>query len=39
MKESAAARFDAILDSFGEADPERVRLQEELMSGLLGSDE
>ena len=35
MKEATAARFGHILDAFGEADPERVKAQEELMSGLL----
>ncbi|MGI9327377.1 MAG: SDR family NAD(P)-dependent oxidoreductase [Pseudomonadales bacterium] len=35
MKEATAARFGHILDAFGEADPERLKLQEELMAGLL----
>ncbi len=35
MKEATAARFKHILDAFGEADPERLKLQQELMSGLL----
>jgi len=35
MKEATAARFAHILDAFGEADPERVKAQEELMGALL----
>jgi len=35
FKEATAARFKHILDAFGEADPERVKAQEELMSGLI----
>lgn len=35
FKEATAARFEHILDAFGEADPERVRAQQELMSGLI----
>lgn len=35
LKGSAEARVQAILDAFGEADPERVRAQETFMSSLL----
>lgn len=35
MKEATATRFGHILDAFGEADPARVKAQEELMSGLI----
>ncbi len=35
FKDATAARFNHILDAFGEADPERVKAQEELMSGLI----
>lgn len=35
MKEATAARFRHILDAFGEADPERVKAQEEFMSQLM----
>ena len=37
MKEATATRFAHILEAFGEADPERVKAQEELMAGLLPS--
>lgn len=35
FKEATAARFSHILDAFGEADPERLKAQQELMSGLI----
>ncbi len=35
FKEATAARFEHILSAFGEADPARVKAQEELMSGLI----
>ncbi len=35
FKAATAARFSHILEAFGEADPERVKAQQELMSGLI----
>ncbi len=35
LKASAEARVQAILEAFGEADPERVRAQEEFLASLL----
>lgn len=35
MKEATAARFAHILDSFGEASPERIKAQEEFMASLM----
>lgn len=35
LKASTEARVQAILDAFGEADPERVRAQEEFLASLL----
>lgn len=35
FKDATAARFQHILDAFGEADPARLKAQEELMSGLI----
>lgn len=37
MKQAAADRMQAVLDAFGEADPERVAAQEKFMSELLQS--
>jgi len=35
LKASAEARMEAMLEAFGEADPERLRAQEEFMASLL----
>ncbi len=35
MKAATAARFEHILDAFGEADPERIKAQEALMGALI----
>ena len=37
MKEAAVARMTALVDAFGEADPERIRAQQEFMADLLRS--
>ena len=38
MKAYAAGRVDELMASFGEADPERIKLQQQLMSGLIGDN-